>query len=158
MELTKEEKEFLLMPKALPSSSHYANLRKILSQSKWDKLRKMTYERASFQCELCSSKPKRLEAHELWFFDFEHKVQYLKRLVGLCLKCHSLQHALLLRLHHDQGFKNAQVVVNHYNKLTNNKLTFDQFFALANKEHNLYEKIEWNIVVITDFDEILKEL
>lgn len=158
MSLTEQERAFLLIPKALPTSSHYANLRQVLPRSKWDKLRKMTYERAEHKCELCGAKPQRLEAHELWFFDFENHIQYLERLVALCSKCHAMQHALLLRLQHDQGIKNAQLVVNHYNKLNNDRITFDKFFAIATNEHNKYEKVFWDVVVIKEFDEILTGL
>lgn len=158
MELTQKQKEFLITPKALPSSSHYANLRQVLPRTKWDKLRKLTYERANHKCELCNSKPPRLEAHELWRFDFDNHVQYLERLVALCSKCHSMQHALLLRLQHDQGIKNAQIVVNHYNKLKNEHITFDKFFAIATSEHNKYENIFWDVIVIKEFDDLLNDL
>lgn len=158
MELTTQQREFLLVPKALPTSSHYANLRQVLPRTKWDKLRKLAYERANHMCELCHGKPPRLEAHELWRFDFDLKIQYLERVVALCSKCHAMQHALLLRLQHDQGIKNAQVVVNHYNKLNNVKITFDKFFAIATNEHNKYEKIFWDVVVVKEFDDLLQEL
>lgn len=158
MELTLEEREFLLKPKALPTSTHNVNLRQILPRTKWDKLRKQAYDRANHKCELCHALPKRLEAHELWFFDFDTNVQYLKRLVALCSKCHSMQHALLLRLQHDQGIKNADVVVRHYNKLNNDKITFDKFFAIANNEHQKYESVFWDVLIVKEFDELLKEL
>lgn len=156
--LSSDEREFLLIPKSLPTGSHYANLRKFLGQTKWDKIRRQAYERAEHKCELCNSKPSRLEAHELWFFDFENKVQYLKRIVVLCSKCHSIQHAMLLALQHDQGIKNADVVVKHYNKLTNQLVTYTKFFSLANDMQRKFENIDWDVVVVKDFEELLSSI
>lgn len=157
MELTKEQKEWLLLPKALPSSTHGDNLRKILPQSKWDKVRKATYERANNKCELCSGKGTRhpVEAHELWYFDFKTSTQYLERLIALCPNCHRIQHALLLKLQDDKGFVNAQGVINHYNKLTNQNVTYHQFFASATEVFDMFDGIMWDVVVDKTKDEIL---
>ena len=155
MNLTDEERDFLVTPKALPSSTHYYNLRKVLPRSKWDKLRKLTYERANFTCELCNSKPKRLEAHEMWYFDFKNKIQYLQRMIALCYKCHSLQHTMLLKLQHDKGFRNADYVVSHFNKIAKQKVTFTQFFAIGNAVQQELEKFVWDVVVYKELDELL---
>lgn len=144
--LSHKEKTLLLLPKALPTSSHYQNLRHVLSKADWQKLRLITLKEAKYQCELCQQKKARLDVHELWQFDFKLQVQFLDRLVALCHNCHALQHALLLKLHADQKKRNAQVVVNHYNKLVNKKLTEVQFFALANQVAKVLEK-PWTIIV-----------
>ncbi len=159
MKLTNKQKKWLLIPKALPSSTHGDNLMKILPRSKWDKIRKATYERADFKCELCSGKGKKhpVEAHELWMFDFKIKTQYLERLVALCPNCHRIQHALLLKLQDDRGFVNAMNTINHYNKLTKNNLTYSQFFASATEIFNKFDGIAWDVIVNEKSDFIISE-
>ncbi|NQZ66301.1 MAG: HNH endonuclease [Mycoplasmatales bacterium] len=157
MKLTKEQREWLLIPKALPSSTHGDNLRKILPRSKWDKIRKATYQRANFKCELCSGKGSRhpVEAHEIWLFDFTTKTQYLERLVALCPNCHRIQHALLLKLQDDRGFINAEAVIRHYNKISQQRVTYSQFFASATEVFDVFDGIMWDVVVEKTNDPIL---
>lgn len=158
MILSKEQREWLLIPKALPASTHGDNLRKILPKSKWDKLRKATYERAENKCELCGGTGNRhpVEAHELWYFDFKTKTQYLERLVALCPHCHRIQHALLLKLQDDKGFVRAEHTINHFNKLTNNNLTYSQFFAAAQETYDIFDGVMWDVIVENDSDDLLK--
>lgn len=141
-----KDREFLLLPKALPTSSHYQNLRYFLKPSEWNKLRKKILEAANYHCQLCLAKPNRLEVHELWRFNHKENIQYLSSLVALCRNCHSLQHVFLLKLLSDQGKKNDQLVINHYNNLTKSNLSYQQFYSLANKVYQELEK-EWTIIV-----------
>lgn len=157
MGLTNQQKEWLLLPKALPTSTHGDNLRKILPRTQWDKIRKATYTRANHKCELCGGKGTRhpVEAHELWYFDMENKIQYLERLVALCPNCHRIQHALLLKIQDDKGFINAQMTINHYNKLTGNNVNYYQFFASATEVFDVFDGIMWDVIVDKTKDEIL---
>lgn len=75
----------------VPSSSWGDNLRKICSRVQWDKIRKESYKRANYQCQVCGA-PGRLECHEVWDYDDENKVQTLREMVALCSACHEVKH------------------------------------------------------------------
>lgn len=142
--ITKSEKDFLLQPKALPTTVHYQNLRKLLPKSVWDKIRNQVYESANHQCELCGVK-RRLEAHEIWNFDFNHKTQTLQNIVALCSNCHRIQHANLLKLHSDKGIVDIEKVVKHFNNLSNERITTSEFLSRVQKFCEKYEGIEWEL-------------
>lgn len=85
----------------IPSSSWGTNVRELLGQSKWDRVRRQVYERAGNRCELCgachvtltgtrTSYP--VECHEVWEYDDERHVQRLVRMIALCPACHSVKH------------------------------------------------------------------
>ena len=73
----------------IPTTTHYTNVRSILSQSIWDKLRKTSYKKANFKCEICGDTGinqgyrHNLECHEVWVYT-KDGVQLLKELVSLC--------------------------------------------------------------------------
>ena len=144
-----KEREFLLQPKALPESTHYLNLRSIVSKSKWDKIRKEIYKRANNKCQLCNGQGRKhkVEAHELWNFDFKLKVQFLEDIIALCPNCHRIQHAFLLKLHDDKKILNAQYVINHLNKITNKNYNYNNFFAEANSFFMKLNNIKWDVVL-----------
>ena len=159
MSLTLEQRQWLLIPKALPTSTHGDNLRKVLPKKIWDQIRKEVYERANNKCEICNKQgsKRKVEAHELWMFNFDLKTQYLERLVALCPQCHRVQHALLLKLQHDKGILNAEWTVKHLNKISNENYTFNSFFAKATEIFNKFDNIEWDVVALKEKDEIIEK-
>ncbi len=154
--LNDKQKKLLLMPKALPTGSHGFNLRLSLRASEWERLKRKVFAKASYVCELCGATDKRLEAHEIWSFDFELKLQVLETMAALCMHCHRIQHALLLKLHVDQGIAHPEHTIKHFNKLTGQHLTESQFYAEATRNANEFEKIEWEIWATKEFEELLK--
>jgi len=82
----------------IPSNSYGNNLRGLLRGCTWDRLRKATYEEADHQCEICGSnglaqgRKHRVEAHEVWSYDDENRIQTLERLQALCPLCHQAKH------------------------------------------------------------------
>ena len=78
----------------IPSTSWWNNVRSRIPGSEWDLLRKQAYRAANFNCEICgaSGLKKSLEAHEVWEYNLETKVQKLVRLIALCYKCHRVVH------------------------------------------------------------------
>lgn len=149
MELTSKQREFLLKPKALPESTHFVNLRSYLPRSQWDIIRKKAYEHAKNKCELCHGvgRKHKVEAHELWNFDFKSKTQTLERIIALCPNCHRIQHAFLLKLHDDKKILNAQYVINHLNKISDKKYNYNNFFSEASDFFSKINVIEWNIMI-----------
>lgn len=82
----------------VPKTSWYNNLRKILSKSEWDQIRKQCYEQANYKCEICGDTGKNqgyshdVECHEIWEYDDENYLQKLKGFIALCPMCHKAKH------------------------------------------------------------------
>lgn len=80
----------------VPQSSWGNNLRSEanLSKSEWDKLRKASYKKANYRCEICRGQGAKwpVECHEIWHYDDENNVQTLKGLISLCPTCHKAKH------------------------------------------------------------------
>ena len=78
----------------VPETCWYSNLRSELSQRDWDILRKESYRKANYCCEVCGGKGSKhpVECHEIWEFDDKNKTQTLKGLISLCPACHEVKH------------------------------------------------------------------
>lgn len=82
-----------LLPDMLPSSTWESNLRHLLSDAEWDRLRKFCYRAAGNTCKACGSRGEpHVEAHESWSFDENTLIQRLTGLVCLCPTCHKAKH------------------------------------------------------------------
>ena len=86
-----ELKGAALLPDMLPLTSWEKNLRTILNEEKWDKIRRNVYAAAGFRCEICGNRGK-LEAHEKWKLINETQVQKLEKIVAVCPTCHKAYH------------------------------------------------------------------
>ena len=80
----------------VPQSSWGNNLRSEanLSKAQWDTLRKESYRKADYKCEICFGKGPKwpVECHEIWHYDDNTKTQTLKGLISLCPTCHKAKH------------------------------------------------------------------
>ncbi|MEX3984172.1 hypothetical protein AB4Y45_35035 [Paraburkholderia sp. EG287A] len=83
----------VLLPDMLPSTVWEANLRHLLSDAEWDRLRKFCYAAAGNTCVSCGSRGEpHIEAHEAWRFDEKTGVQSLRGILALCPTCHKAKH------------------------------------------------------------------
>jgi hypothetical protein len=78
----------------VPATSWGANLRSVLTQADWDRLRRRTYRAAGYRCEICGERGPThpVECHELWEYDDANSIQRLLGLIALCPSSHSVQH------------------------------------------------------------------
>ncbi len=76
----------------IPKGAWGNNLRELLTQKDWDKLRELCYVRAGNRCNICGREDNQLHAHEVWDFDYAHKTQTLKDIIALCPACHGVKH------------------------------------------------------------------
>lgn len=78
----------------VPKGQWGANLRSELPKSEWDRLRKATYRKAGYVCEICGGKGPKwpVECHEIWHYDEDTKTQHLVGLIALCPSCHEVKH------------------------------------------------------------------
>lgn len=81
-----------LLIELVPQTSWGANVRSKCPKALWDRLRRMSYKRAGYRCEVCGAEGK-LECHEIWAYDDAHAVQKLEGLISLCSRCHEVKHA-----------------------------------------------------------------
>lgn len=83
----------------VPRGAWQANVRSQVPQEEWDLIRRATYRRAGYECEICGGQGKKnapsnhsVEAHEQWRYDDLHKTQTLQGLRALCPACHQVKH------------------------------------------------------------------
>lgn len=82
----------------IPKTVFFSNVRTLLKQKYWDLVRKDSYEKADYKCEICGEKGKDqgfkhdVECHEIWKYDEKTRVQKLMGLISLCPKCHQVKH------------------------------------------------------------------
>jgi hypothetical protein len=83
----------------LPGGTWGSNLRGILPSTDWRKISRACSAAACGRCQVCGNpghdengRPRGLDCHELWSFDYTRHVQLLAALTGLCPECHEVQH------------------------------------------------------------------
>ena len=97
----------------VPQTCWYSNMRKVLSQAEWDKLRKQVYAQYHHQCGICSATGM-LHYHEIWHYDDEAHVQALRGLIALCVWCHHVKHIGLAGILATKGKLDFERVIAHF--------------------------------------------
>mgnify|MGYP003638996797 CR=1 FL=1 len=73
----------------IPKTCYYSNVRTLLPTREWNRIRKLSYSKANFKCEICNDTGTNqgyrhdLECHETWEYT-KSGVQRLIELVSLC--------------------------------------------------------------------------
>jgi hypothetical protein len=78
----------------VPQSCWFSNVRAVVSQSQWDRLRIQVYKQANYICQICGGVgPKHpVECHEIWHYDDKKLIQTLEGMIALCPNCHMVKH------------------------------------------------------------------
>ena len=93
-----KKKQPKLTIELVPATCWYSNVRSELPKKEWDRLRKESYAKAEFKCEICGDSGLNqgyrhgLECHEIWKYNDKTKTQTLKGLISLCPRCHQVKH------------------------------------------------------------------
>ena len=127
----------------VPSTCWFTNLRSELSTSQWDKLRKATYRKANYRCEICGGKGDKhpVECHEIWDYDDENHIQALKGLIALCPACHQVKHIGLAKL---RG--KGEEAANHLKKVNGwNERQTQQYILEAFQTWNQRSQYQWQL-------------
>ena len=86
----------------VPESAFYKNLRSEISPKEWDLLRRASYRKAGYCCEICGEiSPKHshpVECHEIWEYDDKKHIQRLVGVQAICPPCHACKHYGLSQL------------------------------------------------------------
>lgn len=77
----------LTMPN-IPAPLHGLNPRSVMGEEEWDKQRFDCYTKANWRCEICDTPCERMQAHEIYTYDYVSHTAVFKRLIALCDKCH----------------------------------------------------------------------
>lgn len=103
----------------VPKTAWYANLRKAVTKSVWDKIAKETKERQGNKCGICGCQEQRLECHELWEYDDGRHIQKLLGFISLCSYCHKVKHMGNTKILAQQGYVDMEEVFAHFCKVNN---------------------------------------
>ncbi len=73
----------------VPKTSWYNNIRALVDELDWDRIRRQVYRQADYRCEICGGRgPEHpVECHEVWRYDDRTHVQMLVRMIALCPAC-----------------------------------------------------------------------
>ncbi|HEX8137985.1 MAG TPA: HNH endonuclease [Pyrinomonadaceae bacterium] len=95
----------LLTIELVPRSSWYRNVRSNVSAGEWERLKRVTFRRARYACEVCGGRGRKwpVECHEVFAYDDERRVQKLVRLLALCPACHEVKHIGLAHVRGNQA-------------------------------------------------------
>jgi hypothetical protein len=138
--------DFKLTIELVPSTSWYANLRKVMSQADWDTLRRQVYARYGRKCGICGATGVRLNCHEIWEYDASTHIQRLIGFVALCDLCHHVKHIGLAGLLASQGRLDYEDVVRHFMKVNGcNRKTFQAYQAWAFQQWEERSRHDWQV-------------
>ena len=146
----------------VPKSSHYQNMRKVLSKDAWDLLRRSIYRKYNYRCGVCNAKG-RMNCHEIWEYDDTRGVQTLKGYIALCDLCHFVKHIGYASVLASQGKLDYEKVVQHFCKV--NKCKREKFDEHVNKAYKIGKErsaLKWRVDMISYYqnrnDFITKEI
>lgn len=110
----------------VPATSWYDNLRKVIPQPEWDKLRKRVYAEYGNRCGVCGAEG-RLNCHEIWKYDDHNHEQKLLGFIALCDLCHHVKHIGLAGILAFEGKLDYEKVVEHFMKVNGcDRKTFER--------------------------------
>ena len=78
----------------VPKTAWFTHLRSELSTSQWNLIRRTTYRKSNYRCEICNGVGPRwpVECHEIWHYDDNNYIQKLVGTIALCPDCHMVKH------------------------------------------------------------------
>lgn len=76
----------------IPESTWHISLANLLPKPLWDLVRGDIYRDSNYTCEICGATNTRMNCHEVWGYDDQKYIQFLKSLQSLCDKCHDIKH------------------------------------------------------------------
>jgi len=153
-DINKENK--LLTIELVPRTVWFSNLRSILKESQWGKIKRKTFAKAGYRCEICGGCGLKwpVECHEIWNYDDEKKIQILSGLIALCPSCHEVKHIGLATKNgrRDIAAQHLSKINNWRQKLTDSYINeqFDKWKERSNYSWQLdisYLKDEFNIEI-----------
>lgn len=122
----------------LPASTRGVNLRRMLTRSEWNRIRRAALREYSNRCAICGRSNARLECHEVWSFDDARHIQRLIGMIPLCAMCHHVKHIGMAGRLARAGRLDYWRVVNHYCEV--NGCSVDDFYRARDAAYRLVEQ------------------
>lgn len=136
----------ILKIELVPTTAWGCNLRSILSKKEWDFIRKESYKKTNYRCEICDGvgiygKGHPVECHEVWEYDDVNHVQKLVGVQSLCVACHRVKHAGLWCMKGQKHF-----IINHLMKINRiNYVEANKQLSEAFKIHENRSNYNWEL-------------
>ncbi len=131
----------------VPKKCQFSNVRTCLPTKDWDKIRKISYEKANNVCEICKDTGKKqgfkhdVECHEIWEYNEETLTQKLIGLISLCPKCHMVKH-----IGRAIAMGNENICFNHMAKVNNwSPLQIKKHLVESFDKHKILSKFNWTL-------------
>jgi len=152
----KENEKLKLTIELVPSTAWTENLRKYLPKKDWDKIRKETYAKAGYRCEICGAEG-RMNCHEIWEYDDKNHIQKLLGFIALCTMCHYVKHIGFAGILASEGKLDYEKVVKHFMAVNNcDRRTFEEHRKRAFLMWEERSKYDWQID-LGDFNHIIQQ-
>ena len=140
----------------VPETSWYNNMRKAMSKSNWDKLRKEIYKKYNNVCGICHASG-RMSCHEIWKYDDEKHIQKLEGFISLCDSCHFVKHFGLAGILSMQGKLDLNKIIEHFMKVNGcDEEAFLKHKKESNKIWKERSKHNWE-VDFGEYKELIKQ-
>lgn len=139
-------KKLILTIDMIPSTSFMDNVRKVVSKSDWDIIRRETYAKYNHACGSCGTSGVVLECHEIWEFDDINNVQKLTGLIALCSDCHRIKHFGFAQVLADRGELDLNALIRHFLKVNRCRMvTFNRHWKDSVKIWETRSKKQWKV-------------
>ena len=124
----------------VPKTTWFSNVRSMVSRQDWDFLRRNSYKKANYLCEVCGGVGNHhpVECHEIWQYDDNKHIQKLLGLISLCPLCHEVKHIGLANIRgRIDTVKRHLAKVNAWTEQETNDYVAEQFDVWMDR--SLYE-------------------
>lgn len=151
--ISKYNKYIALTVELVPSSNWRNNVRSVYKND-WDWIRRLSYKKAGYKCEICGGVGKRhpVECHEIWEYYPDKQIQKLMGLISLCPSCHKVKHTGLAMINGEDDLVISQITkVNGWTKADAEKY-IDEAFQI----HAVLSQLEWTLD-LSYLDDVLKQ-
>jgi hypothetical protein len=129
----------------VPRKSWYSNMRSVMPQSAWNRLRNSVNDKYNHRCGICGAEGK-LECHEIWEYDDNNHIQTLHGFVALCALCHRVKHIGLAGIHAREGKLDYEKVVEHFMQVNGcNRESFEKHKKQAFEQWRLRSQYQWQV-------------
>jgi hypothetical protein len=123
----------------IPEGSWLASLANLLPPGQWDRIRRSVYQRASYRCQLCG-KEGMLHCHEVWQYNEETGIQWLRGFAALCRDCHDVKHILFNR-----DIARHKELINHFIAVNRISPEEAEAYLEAARQQQRFDRKDWKV-------------
>jgi len=122
------------------------NLRELMGQYRWKKLREKVYADNGYKCAICGAEGVRLNCHEVWEYDDKNHIQRLRGFTALCNMCHAVKHIGMTGILAAQGNFDFEAVITHFCRVNQcDRSTWDKHYEESFRIWRERSKHQWKV-------------